>query len=224
MASTIDFIQIYYKQEHKEYLYDFAKPYYSAGLTPYFENAIIAGVVPTCEADYISVCSWRLKKKRGDSIHYLGGFGSDQLTMDKIQAAMPFDVAILTPRSPSHQVLSMAANWHGKAWNDAFNALKPFLGHVQSELTHAIYENHFIAKAEVYKDYVNSFLIPCIEFMGDNPVFFADSGYLQKKKDQEEITRVQKILGRKDWPILPFVLERLFSIYIEGKGINVTKI
>lgn len=220
---SVDFIQIYYDQSHKEYLYDFSKPYYSSGLTPYFENAIIAGIVPCLSADYISVCSWRLKKKRGDSIHYLGGFGSDQLTIDKIQAAMPFDVAILTPRSPNHQVLSMAANWHGKAWTDAFEALKPFLGNVPN-ITHAIYENHFIAKREIYQDYVNNFLIPCIEFMGDNPVFFADSGYLQKKRDHTEITRVQKLLGRNDWPILPFVLERLFSIYIEGKNLNVTKL
>jgi hypothetical protein len=224
MAATIDFIQIYYKQEHKEYLYDFAKPYFSAGLTPYFENAIIAGVVPTCEADYISVCSWRLKKKRGDSIHYLGGFGTDQLTMDKIQAAMPFDVAILTPRSPNHQVLSMAANWHGHAWADAFKELKPFFGKIPDELTYAIYENHFIARKEIYHDYVKSFLIPAIELIGDNPVFFADSGYLQKKKDYEEIARVQKLLGRKDWPILPFILERLFSFYINDKGFNVIKL
>lgn len=221
---TLDFYQILYKEEHREKLYPFAKPYFSVGLTPYFENAIIAGLVPTSNADYISVCSWRLRQKRGDSVHYLGGMGRDVLTEQKIFDAAPFDVAVLTPHSPSHKALQMAVNWHGEAWTNAFKSLRPFLstfGRVPDELTYPIYENHFIARREIYQEYVSSCLLPAIHFIGLNPVFYVDSGYLPKKKDQTEITRVQTILGRKDWPILPFILERLFSIWINNKGLKV---
>lgn len=227
MAGEIDFIQILYDQEQRKELYPFAKPYFSVGLTPYFENAIIAGVVPSSTAEYISVASWRLRKKRGDAAHYLGGYGKDELTLEKIQSAMPFDVAILTPHSPAHKPLAMAAHWHGKAWVDAFNAFKPFLsrfGAIPDELTYAIYENHFIARKEIYHAYVRDYLIPAIDYIGNDPVYFADSGYLPKKRDNEEIKRVQGLLGRSDWPILPFLLERLFSFYINDKNYNVIRL
>ena len=223
----IDFIQILYKEEHREKLYPFARPYFSCGLTPYFENAIIAGIVPTLQADYISVCSWRLRQKRGDAVHYLGGMGKDVLSLEKIEAAMPFDVAILTPHSDNHKPLAMAPNWHGKAWVDAFEAFKPFLrrfGRVPEELKYAIYENHFIARKEIYHSYVHDYLIPAITFIGDNPVFFADSNYLPKKKDQSEIERVRKLLKANDWPIAPFILERLFSFYINDRNLKVIKL
>ncbi len=221
---TLDFYQILYAEEQRIEIYNFAKHYFSVGLTPFFENSIIAGIVPFSSADYISICSWRLRKKRNDSIYQLGGQGKEILTLETIEQAIPFDVAILTPHSPSHKPLVMAANWHGKAWIDAYEAFKPFLkqfGKVPEELKYSIYENHFIARKDIYHNYVNDYLIPAIHFIGDNPVFFADSGYVSKKKDQVEIKRVQKLLGRNDWPILPFLLERLFSFYINDKGFKI---
>lgn len=221
MAGQIDFFQIYYDQSQKPELYDFAKPVYSVGLTPYFENQFIVSLVPQSQADYISVCSWRLRKKRNDAQHYLKN--DLALTKEKIENAS-FDIAILTPHSPAHKPLAMAPNWHGKAWVDAFDAFKPFLsrfGKVPDELNYSIYENHFIARADIYKNYVNEFLIPAIDYIGNDPVYFADSNYLPKKRDQEEIKRVQTLLNKKDWPILPFLLERLFSFYINDKGFKV---
>jgi hypothetical protein len=215
---SLDFYQIIYHESQRSELYPFSKPYFSVGLTPYFENAIIAGLVPMSTADYISVCSWRLRKKRGDSVvHKL------ELTEETIRNT-DFDVAILTPHSPSHKPLAMAPNWHGKAWVDAFDAFKPFLsrfGKIPDELEHSIYENHFIARREIYHEYVNRYLLPAIDFIGDNPVFFADANYLTKKRDNSEIQRVQRLLTQRDWPILPFLLERLFSFYVNGKGLKV---
>lgn len=220
---SLDFYQILYHESHRQELYPFAKPYFSCGLTPYFENAIIAGIVPFSQSDYISVCSWRLRKKRGDAAHWLGGMNKDVLTEEKIISS-DFDVAILTPHSPSHKPLSMAPNWHGKAWVDAFNAFRPFLqrfGRVPDELNYSIYENHFIARKDIYHEYVSTYLLPAIDFIGDSPVYYVDANYLTKKRDQQEITRVQRLLKSKDWPILPFLLERLFSFYINGKGLKV---
>jgi len=220
---TLDFYQIFYAEEQRKELYPFAKPYFSCGLTPYFENAIIAGIVPSCSADFISISSWRLRKKRNDGWSPIALNNDLSLSEEKI-FANPFDVAILTPHASNHQPLTMAANWHGKAWIDAYGAFKPFLrqfGMIPDELKYAIYENHFIARKDIYHDYVANYLIPAIDFIGDNPIFFSDSLYLSKKKDQAEIARVQKLLGRKDWPILPFLLERLFSFYINDKGFKV---
>ncbi len=215
----IDFFQIYYKETQLSELYDFATPHFNETLTPYFENSVIAELVPKSTADLIGVCSWRLRKKRGDSQRYLQG----ELTKEKI-LAQPFDVAVLTPRATTHKVLLNASHWHGKAWDDAFIVLKGFLKRdlgikVPDELSVAIYENHFIAKGEIYRSYVSECLTPTIRFIQNEGVFSADSGYLQKKKwDQEAIKDYQMKSWRLDWPIAPFILERLFSIWIEGRG------
>lgn len=223
---TLDFYQILYHESQREKLYPFAKPYFSVGLTPYFENAIIAGIVPASSAEYISVASWRLRQKRNDGWTPIA-LNNDLILSEEKIFKNEFDVAILTPHSANHQPLAMAINWHGKAWIDAYNAFKPFLsqfGQIPDELKYSIYENHFIARKEIYHDYVNHWLIPAIDFIGDNPIFFTDSSYLQKKRDQAEIKRVQWLLGRQDWPIAPFLLERLFSFYINDKGFKVVNL
>lgn len=219
---TLNFFQIYYDDAQKDSLYDFSTPYKNETLTDYFENEVISRLVPNSQADLISVCSWRLKQKRGDCYR----LPDKTLTKEKILNA-DFDVAILTPRHPNHKPLLMAHEWHGKAWDDAFTVLKEFLKSdlntiVPDELTHTIYENHFIAKAEIYKRYVKEYLLPCMAFIDSvQGVFKADAGYLSKKRNTNEVKAYQEKSGRQDWPITPFILERLFSIYCEGKGFKI---
>lgn len=214
MATTLDFIQVYFKDEQKEQIYDFATPYFNDVLTPYFENSVISDLVPNSNADLISVCSWRLKKKRGDMFR----LEDKELTNEKILNS-DFDVAILTPRSPNHDVLGMAPRWHGDAWTHAFNDLRSFM-RVPHKLNHAIYENHFVARREIYHEYVHRVLRPCIDYMRTNSLYHVDSNYA-KRKTAEEVKEYQKKTGRKDWPIAPFILERLFSIYINDKNFKV---
>lgn len=219
---TLDFYQIIFDESQREKCYQFAKVYYNETLTDYFENSVIAHLVPDSQADLISVCSWRLAQKRGDCYR----LGTDKsLTEEKILNA-DFDVAVLTPRSPQHKPLLMAAEWHGKAWVEAFAELKKFLKtigiSVPEELTKAIYENHFIARREIYQDYVRNYLIPTItDCVSVRDCFKADAGYLTKKRDPKEIKAYQEKSGRQDWPLTPFILERLFSIYCEGKGFKI---
>jgi len=230
MASkTLDFIQIIYHESQREKCYPFAKVYFNETLTDYFESKVIADLVPNSQADLISVCSWRLKQKRGDSSTPMVLKGNIELTEEKI-LNNDYDIAVLTPRTHRHQPLLMASQWHGKAWDDAFNVLRkdffPSVGiKIKSELSKAIYENHFIAKREIYHSYVNDCLKPAMEFINAKmAVFGADSGYVRKKRDQREIKAYQEKSGRLDWPIAPFILERLFSCYIEGKGYKIIDI
>lgn len=213
-VDRIKFYQIYYKDEQQKEIYDFATPYLNTVLSPYFENAIISDLVPKCNADFISVCSWRLKKKRGDMFR----LQDKTLTKEKILNA-DFDVAILTPRSPSHDALGMAAHWHGKAWVNAIDDLRSFIK-IPVKLKHVIYENHFVARSEIYNDYVSSMLRPCIDYISTRDVYFADAGYA-KRKTAQEAEEYRKLTGRNDYPIAPFVLERLFSIYINDKNYKV---
>jgi hypothetical protein len=225
MKPSIDFIQIIYKQEQWDKCYPWTQKYFNHTLTDYFENSVIADVVPTLNADYISVCSWRLGQKRGpENPTFMHLNGKVELTEDRI-LEQEFDVAVLTPRSPRHRMLENARQWHGEAWDQAFTCFRGFLYDQGvrglKEVSTTIYENHFIAKREIYHDYVNNWLRPAIAFMDDRDVFRLDSGYIHKKRDAEEIKNYQEKSGRKDWPISCFVLERLFSIFIEGKGYKI---
>jgi len=211
---TLLFFQIYFKDEQKEEIYDFATPYFNTVLTPYFENTVISELVPKCNADLISVCSWRLRKKRGDMFRLL----DKTLTKEKILNA-DFDVAILTPRSPTHNVMGMASHWHGKAWDDAINDLRKFIK-VPNIVKHAVYENHFIADRNIYQAYVCDMLDPVIDYMSARDIYFVDSGY-RTRKSAEDVESYLKLTGRQDWPIAPFVLERLFSIWINDKNFKV---
>lgn len=212
MDSQLDFNQIYYNDDHLAYLYPFAIPYHNSTLTDYFENSVICDIVPKNTSKRISVCSWRLSQKRGISHRIKKELNRDDLIDD-------YDVAILTPRSPNHKPLLMARNYHGVAWDNAFTEIKKIIK-VPQEVRYAIYENHFVAGRDIYQSYVNELLIPVIGYMRDRDVFFADSGYAQKKP-KEEVKAYREKTGRKDWPIAPFILERLFSIYIDDKNLKV---
>jgi hypothetical protein len=222
MAKSLGFFQVYYDEGQLGELYDFAQPFYNQSLTPYFENDIIAHIVPKCDADLIGVASWRLRKKRGDCA--VGLKNSLHLSAEKI-IDTDADVCILTPRSPIHKPLLAAENWHGKAWVEAFGIFKGYLRSigikVPGELVYSIYENHFVAKREIYHEYVEKVLKPSIQFMEDEPIFLTPSGYIKLKRNAPDTQRVTKMLGLKDWPIGVFILERLFSIWINNKGFNV---
>lgn len=230
MAGKLDFYQIIFDESQRANCYPFAKVYFNETLTDYFENDVIARLVPESDADFIGICSWRLAQKRGESSTPVVLKNDLTLSEEKI-LAQDFDVAILTPRRSTHVTLYMASQWHGRAWDEAFEVfnrdfLRPMGIKVPNynegvDLKRAIYENHFIARRQVYSAYVSECLIPAIEFMRTRKVFEENSGYILKKRDANEIRNYQQKSGRADWPIGVFILERLFSIWINDKNLNV---
>jgi len=207
---TLQFYQIFYKEEHVYELYPFACPLYNGDLDDFFENKVIAECVPfvTAPTELVGICSWRLKAKRQDSIRTKGPLTEEALrTLD-------YDVAILTPRSNNHKPMSNAETWHNPHWTPAIDHLRKEF-QIPKEVTHTIYENHFVARADMYKHYVTHWLRPVMSYMDQHPeVYRAPSGYA-KYKTEEERQIVKAKLGLEDWPIGVFILERLFSIYLE---------
>lgn len=228
----IDLHQIYYDEKQLSELYSFAIPLENTVLTDFFENSVIATAVPKSTADYIGVASWRLRQKRQDGLcpMILKIYGKDDLSLGKLKdgiRASDADIVNLRPFSSSHKMLHMASVYHGGpihnyAWENAIKELKQIID-IPEEVKTPIYENAFIARREIYADYVTRCLTPVMEFVLGKPAFFVDSGYAAKKlrTDPESVSIYQEKTGRLDWPILPFVLERLFSIWIEGKNFKV---
>lgn len=210
---ALQFMQIHYEWHQLDELYPFTtNAIFNPDLTEFFENDIIASHIPGVQdcIDIVGICSWRLKAKRQDSIRTKGPLTEETLrTMD-------YDVAILTPRSNNHRPLEAAKTWHYPHWTPAIERLRDLIK-IPQEVTHTIYENHFVADRELYQDYVLRYLRPAIAFMKENPdVFRAPSGYAKYKTEAERLIIKEKI-GLDDWPIGVFVLERLFSIYLQNE-------
>lgn len=228
----IDFYQICYQDEQEKECYPCAQIYRNRALTGYFENSIIQELVPKSSSRLIGVASWRLRKKRQDGwTPMLCGFAgkADDLSTEKI-LKQDADIMVLTPRSHTHKMLANAEMWHGGpqhayAWQHAIKEMQKIIK-VPVEVTTPIYENHFIARKEIYHDYITTCLNPVIEYMSDKDVFLSDSGYATKKaKTQpQEVERYRQETGRTDYPIAPFILERLFSIWIEGKQFKIVNV
>jgi hypothetical protein len=228
----LDFIQIIYDEKQRSELYSFARPFKNEVLTDYFENKPIADLVPKSTAEYIGVTSWRLREKRqsGFCPMILKIYGKDDLSEQKLIDGFEkqnADIINLRPFSGSHQMLHMAEAWHGGplhdyAWNNAIKELKNLIP-IPNEVSTPIYENAFVARRSIYMDYVCHCLNPVMDYMRDKPVFFADSGYARKKErtDPEAVEVYRKKTSRLDWPITPFLLERLFSIWIEGRNYKI---
>lgn len=222
MADELDFIQIIYEDIQAEHCYPFARIYKNESLTPYFENEIIARLAPTCTERYVSINSWRLAQKRGDMYRLLDKTLNERGIIMAGETTQ-FDVAILTPRGHKdikHKFLI----WHKT--ESALRALKEFNKFIRfpDEVKNAIYENHFIAKRDLYQEYVSTCLIPAMEFMNERPeIFMADAGYINRKSGAEREAMLKKLAvwGKVDYPISPFLLERLFSIWIDKKNLKV---
>lgn len=225
---TLQFTQIYYDDSQLAELYGFSSPYKNLVLTDFFENDVIAREVPGYSADYIGVASWRLREKRqsGFCPMILNIYGNDDLSEEKILKS-DADVINLRPFKQGHQMLKLAQGWHGGeqhnyAWEKAIADLKKIID-IPEEVKTPIYENAFIAKREIYHGYCNTFLSPVLEYMRDRAVYLLDSGYLPKKQrtNPDAVKKYQEKTGRIDWPIAPFVLERLFSIWINDKDFKI---
>lgn len=214
MAETIDFYQIIFKEDHKNRLFPFAKPYFNHTLTPFFENSVIKDLVLASEADKIAVCSWALKVKMRLNIRKL----------DENVLREDFDVMSFSRNSKFHKMLASAEVWHKGFIDLMTKIMRKAVDKLPREPKYPIYQNAFCARADIYKRYVNEFLIPCMEVMETDEEIKAlcwqDSGYT-KLKNEPMTDKAKKDLGVGYYPMHPFLCERFFSQWLEGQRLNI---
>jgi hypothetical protein len=78
--------------------------------------------------------------------------------------------------------------------------------------------NYWVAKKEVFIDYVDSFLSKVFELIEsydeDNWIFTPENGYRKPPKLWQDIA------GFSRYPIIVFILERLINIYLQDRSLN----
>lgn len=206
--------QIWYKPEHLKHLYPFAIPYENKGLTIFFENEPLSKLVMESKAEKIAVCSWRLNQKSRNI------FPITKAALESNYEVMGFKIV-----STRHQMIAMMREWHKDAVT-ALDMLWNKLGYKRpGEARHALYQNHYAAKTEIYKDYVSNFLIPAMELIIKDEelheIMCRTSGYGRLSRTSD-LRSIQSKLGMSDYPLAPFVLERCPSLWYEMKGVRIT--
>ena len=218
MASQVDFYQILYKEEQRAKIYPFATPYFNQTLTPFFENSIIAEVVPQSTADKIAVCSWAIDQKRVT----MNTGNREPIREENLY--LDYDIASFTKNTRNHQMLEAMDSWH-KGSKELLKLICLKIGvKWVSEIKFPIYQNAFCARREIYQDYVATALKPAMEAMETKfkDQCWQDSGYYKLKNPGDDYAqRVKQFLGVDYCPLHPFLLERLFSVWISTRNFNV---
>lgn len=217
------FYQIYYHDVQKESMWPFAIPYYNEGLTIFFENAIISEIVSRETSDKLAICSWKLKDKLQWNL--ATPRRPEELTEEILNR--DYDVLPFTRNSKHHTMMAAANGWH-PGFKETMKRIVEGIGkNMPEEVKIPIYQNAFSAKREIYQDYVTEYLNPAMELIKNDPEVYkmatVNSNYTKLMRDDcANAEYLQSKIGFPYYPLAPFLLERLFSVYIHNKRINVT--
>lgn len=212
-------IQIYFRDEQKSSCYPFADLYFNSDLSIYFENDVISRLVPGSEADKIAVCSWKLKDKIRIQVKRCRPLTQEMLESD-------YEVLSFTNNTQYHDFFAFASAHH-KNFRETFEKMLSSAGlRMPSRVKCPIYQNHFSARTDIYKDYVKSYLIPCMDAIKNDPevnkLAMVDSNYSQLARNSAATSEyLKEKIGVSYYPLVPFLLERLFSVYCTNNKIKV---
>lgn len=223
--SSAKIYQVFYRQEQRPWL-DSAYEHYdnSKGRSPFFENEVIKLLINSyCNkgADYFGVLSWRFTAK----IRLPGNkpLHSQQL-FDLMERYPGYDVYSFFGRHQPQNPFNPATNGHGGALltiaqllSDRMN-LDIDMRTWQAE--HLVFMNYFLARTDIYEQYVCGFLIPIMCRLNDpedthlHSLVWGNSLYIESSLTKLERKRLQLMYGKPYYPYHAFVCERLFSLWL----------
>lgn len=214
MAAVL--VQIYYDDSQLKELYPFAIPYKNT-LDVFFENTPIKKLVSETTADKIGICSWRLREKQR---YYIGR--PKPITEEVING--DYEVLSFTKNTKYHKMLANAAQNHTH-FQPCFTKLLSAIGvNCPGEIKNPIYQNHFCASSDIYKTYVERYLSPAMDIITNDPIInemaMRDSNYSKLNNVSGEFLKEK--IGINYFPMVPFLLERLFSVFCQNEKIKVT--
>ena len=215
--------QIYYDESQKDSLIDGFIPHFNEKATVNLESGVICDLVNRGECsncDWFGVFSWKIQEK-------IKGFDFETL---KIAVSEYEDCDLLAP-NPKHywwgalRKRRKQKEVHPGAWQ-LIDLIVKKLGlsdkKVLEERGYGIYCNAFLARTEIYLDFVNNLLKPAIELCNYdkelNQLAFGETDYLTPPNNFIKDT------GLDYYPWIPFVLERLIMVYVEVNDIKIKRV
>lgn len=102
--------------------------------------------------------------------------------------------------------------------------LKKLLVHLGKDIypdrNNYTYSNFFLMKTNLWKDYVENWIKPAIEFMENDPEYFEDAKYITGLPTN----KLQELTGLDYYPYQTFVLERLILYFMADKKLKVKRV
>lgn len=174
-----------------------------------FEYNPMRELVPTfTDRDYYGIFSWKFRLKTGLSSLSLPYFLNKKefYKYDIITMCYPLPLPYLEFTEQQH-----------KGFMDLFTKVCNRLNIEVKEPTHIVYANQFIAKGKIYKDFLKV-VNEAIELLEMDFIEYAflDSGYNGLPKEI-----LKEKTGLDYYTMHTFILERLFSVWIEDKNYKI---
>lgn len=175
------------------------------------EYNVFNDLVPKFKDDgYYSVFSWKFPFKTGYYKKAMGKILEEigYKDYDVINLCQPLDKPYLEFTEEQHP-----------GFMELFNLVCKDLNLEVKEPKHTVYSNFFLAKGGVYKEYLTSVLQPAIELMETKykDLAWKDADYKSGLPKEQ----LQEATGMEYYPFHAFILERLFSVWIDNKELKV---
>jgi len=227
--NTVKVYQVYFKEEQKTKLEPEYIPYYNYPTTVFFESKIMCDLIDKKahkNCMYFGVVSHNLRAKvkeakmwgrtiRNKSLRYFSAKQFEQF----VRVNKP-DIASYTTHQP-HKVFPIAEKFHRGIALATVRLLEKmkFKGYWDDMSEKVIYFNYFVARPEIYEDYIQTMLKPAIKLMREDPQIkkLVDVNSHYKKPMTDELS---KQIGYNYWPLHPFICERLINLYILHRNLT----
>ena len=227
----IEVYQIYFNEQSKANCFPEWKHYDNSGkLTEYFENSVIVDLINKGahkNSEYFAVFSHDIKKeiifKESISTDLKYKFGPQELETVITKFYPDTDWFAFEKRRKQKNIVTQAERYHPGFIAAMEIILKEtgFMEKIPVALPKIVLFNHFIAKSDLYEQYVKELLIPAMEVMKGMPELFDDARYIRrgnvphgKTMPDNWTEHFKRAFGVPHYPYHPFICERLPSVFL----------
>ncbi len=215
--------QIYFDAESHLSLEPEYIPYCNNPTTIFFESEVMCKLVERGahkNCDYFGVVSHKLRNKIKGSKMWGRTIANQSLrdfTPKEFESYIRVagaDIASFATHPP-HQVFPWAERYHKGICRAADLLIRKlnYRIYYDAKSFQVIYFNYFVAKPQIYEDFVKTLLRPAIRIMKCDPDVHAlckvNSHYRFPMPEA-----VTKQTGYDYWPLFPFIAERLINLYL----------
>lgn len=207
-------LQIFYDDAQRATLDDEVTPYKNLVCTKYFCSQIVADLIDRrfhWNCDYFGLLSWKCQKKT-------------RLSPGRIKS-------FVETYGQSPDFFAVCGKETENVWTQAVTVHPPIICDMAQEVlrlagwkvnldtinSHASYCNYQIVKSDLYEDYVEQMLKPCIRIMNDeaNPFLREMLNKDAKYRSQPPVAtdHLRQITGAPYYTFHSFICERLFTTY-----------
>jgi len=203
--------QIYYNNRQLNKLQ--FKPYYNDDLTYYFENSVIIDLYNKglCKGNYFAV----LSPIFFDKVKNMNRRNIDKNYIER--ALKVYNPDVLNPIKLSNfDYLKQAEAAHPNIIKYIYTVCEAIGLRIDTKLKNLFISNYQICRPHIYAEYIETVLIPAINVMDTMPELMQSANY-NKPLPEKVVNR----WGFNHYTYHTFICERLFTLWINQKKINI---